>query len=389
MSCLRIMPLIDGESMVEEENTINSGERPSTQREGSVIGKITIRKRSRKKTDGEKEEKRIQRWNNNADAWREIINNEKLVLAAKTREKLKKAKKIGIQKPVKYNESFGDIMIQSKTWPETNKKGTIRIYGQNVNGVSSYEDYSEWQLILETLHKQQVDIACLTEVNLDVTKPEVRYNLTEKAKRLDRSSNLIMAGSNTTTHDCVAKRGGLLTWTRGNWSGRIIKKGKDSIGRWTYITMAGKNNRKITIYTIYRVCEQKHSSGDCTIYMQQQNDLKIAQRKICDPREALLLDLTVQIQKNQNLGHDIIVIGDVNEDIESGKRINKFVLKNNMNNAIERLHDGKQPAIYDRGTKCLDLVAVSNSISPDSIIRCGYLPFYEGFFPTIEEFILM
>ena len=152
-------------------DTIKSGERPSTQREGSDICKSTIRKRSRRKTDREKEEKRIQRWNNNADAWREIINNEKLVLAAKTREKLKRAKKIGIQKPVKYNESFGDIMIQSKTWPETNKKGTMRIYGQNVNGVSSYEDYSEWQIILETLHKQQVDIACLTEVNLDVTKP--------------------------------------------------------------------------------------------------------------------------------------------------------------------------------------------------------------------------
>ena len=100
---------------------------------------------------------------------------------------------------------------------------------------------------------------------------------------------------------------------------------------------------------------------------------------MCDPQEAILVDLTAQIQKNQNLGHNIIVIGDVNEDIENGKRINEFLLENNMYNAIEQKHDGRLPATYDRGTKCLDImVAVSNSISPDSIARCGYLPFYEG-----------
>ena len=56
---------------------------------------------------------------------------------------------------------------------------------------------------------------------------------------------------------------------------------------------------------------------------------------MCDPQQAILVDLTAQIQKNQNLGHNIIVIGDVNEDIENGKRINEFLLENNMYDAIE------------------------------------------------------
>ena len=53
--------------------------------------------------------------------------------------------------------------------------------------------------------------------------------------------------------------------------------------------------------------------------MQQENDLRAAKQKMCDPSEALLCDLTIQIQKNQKLGHDIIVIGDVNQDLEKGK----------------------------------------------------------------------
>ena len=56
--------------------------------------KTKIRKQSRRKTaDKEGIKKRIQRWNTTADAWKRIINNNKLVLAAKTRTKIKRANK--------------------------------------------------------------------------------------------------------------------------------------------------------------------------------------------------------------------------------------------------------------------------------------------------------
>ena len=80
--------------------------------------------------------------------------------------------------------------------------------------------------------------------------PEVRYTMLDKLKIMDKNANLIMAGSNTKTHGRVAKRGGVMTMTRGNWSGRIVKSGKEALGRWTYITLAGKKNRKVTIYTL-------------------------------------------------------------------------------------------------------------------------------------------
>ena len=78
-----------------------------------------------------------------------------------------------------YNEWFGDEMVTSNTWPKhTRGERIIQIFGQNVNGVSHFDKYAEWKIILETLHNQQNDVVCLTELNLDVNKPEVKYELT-------------------------------------------------------------------------------------------------------------------------------------------------------------------------------------------------------------------
>ena len=49
-------------------------------------------------------------------------------------------------------------------------------------------------------------------------------------------------------------------------------------------------------------------------------------------------------------------------------------------NVIQQLHHKEGPVTYDQGSKCIDLVAASKTIAPESIVRCGYLPFYEGIF---------
>ena len=108
----------------------------------------------------------------------------------------KKEKKKKQYKPTGHDEWFGDEMIRSKTWPKNTKKnGTIRIFGQNVNGVSYLDNYSEWKIILETLHTQQCDVTCLTEMNIDVKNPEVKYALVHQAKMLDKNSHIIMTAS--------------------------------------------------------------------------------------------------------------------------------------------------------------------------------------------------
>ena len=53
-------------------------------------------------------------------------------------------------------------MTVTNSRPGKTKDQTIRIYGHNVNGVSHFDYYSEWEIALENFHKLQVDVACLT-----------------------------------------------------------------------------------------------------------------------------------------------------------------------------------------------------------------------------------
>ena len=396
MSLHRVKPLIGGELKAEEEPNILNEEDNSNHHDGWLEEQLQLlgrekdkgklnkwiknygkRKRSRRKKDKCCEERRIARWHDNAQQWKTQLNNNKSITIIKSHQDNKRKQKLDDEK----RKWYGDQLKWSRHWPEQTENGIIRIYGQNINGISQHKEYNEWEIILEEIHNQQIDISCFTEVNLDLTKATVKYKLQEKATKLDKNCNMIMTSSKAIVTDSETKRGGILTLTRGNWSGRIIEKGHDKLGRWTHVTLQGKDSRKLTIITIYRVCNQKnHGDGGCTIYMQQEKDLLDANRELTEPREALLKDVTKYITKLRKDNHDIILLGDMNSNLDTCTRIDSFLLENEMYDAIKRKHPGVGPATYDRGSNCLDLIAISNSLDPSIIKRCGYLPFYHGIF---------
>lgn len=47
----------------------------------------------------------------------------------------------------------------------------------------------------------------------------------------------------------------------GNWVSSVVAKGEDplGLGRWSYVTLRGKGETKITVVTAYNACQ---SSGD-------------------------------------------------------------------------------------------------------------------------------
>ena len=361
--------------MEEEDDTVAM---IINHRKDNLKGKKRVR--GRRKNDLDRIKERRSKWYNSVNKWREILNNKDIIKEIRKSQKQKKIRKIQLNR-TKQNEWFGDRMKENTRWPIPDKEGNLRIYGQNVNGISKNMDYGEWEVTLESLDKKQVDIACFSEINLAVEKAEVKYTLREKAKRMDKNIHLNMTCSKTNLTDSTYKHGGVMIMTRGNWAGRIIRSGNDKLGRWCFITLVGKKNRCLTIYSIYRVCDQKNQAGECTIFMQQENDLKTEKRTCCNPREAILTDLTKSITQEREKGHDIIVLGDVNEDLDQeDNRINNFLNENGLYNIIKERNEGKGPATYDRGKKCIDLIAVSECIPAEAISAAGYLPFYDGIF---------
>ena len=49
-----------------------------------------------------------------------------------------------------------------------------------------------------------------------------------------------------------------------------------------------------------------------------------------------------------------------------------------MKNVIKPDLEGKLPATHDRGSGCIDLLAISAHCDESAVIKCGYLPFYLG-----------
>ena len=190
------------------EGSLTSSKGPKVKKniKDKMIWKQVERKymRSQRKTNKTMEKDRITRWKTNCKEWSKHQNEKNEIKQLKLIQIENKTKK---QKDnlIKHKEWFGDKMTLSRSWPEKTKENTLQIYGQNVNGVSQYNNYSEWGIILENIHNQQIYVACLTELNLDVTMAKVKYSMLKKAKKLDKNINLNMAGSKTTNHGRVAK----------------------------------------------------------------------------------------------------------------------------------------------------------------------------------------
>ncbi len=102
---------------------------------------------------------------------------------------------------------------------------------------------------------------CLAETNLNWKHPRVHNQLKESLKKTWRHSASV---TSHITEDIMGENqpGGTLTIVTNNWTSRIIERGSDpyGLGRWTYITLRGKNGLKILLVRAYRVCTQALSS---------------------------------------------------------------------------------------------------------------------------------
>ena len=293
-------------------------------------------------------------------------------------EKGKKLKKH--QKKNKPKENvWGDDLKTDKKWPGLVDGKTLRVFGHNVNGISYQHGYIDWLMTIQQMEEYQADVFCLAEVNLDMSKPEVKKDLMDRMNIYDKYTSMSMSSSLESHSESAFKPGGTLTTVRGNWSGRVIEKGKDSLGRWSYVTLEGKHEKKLMIITTYRVCRKNSENGKITIRKQQERDLYKMRKSLKDPREELLIDLEKEIKQKHIKGYEFIIFSDMNEDINNSTRINEFMESANLKNVMTTKHIGKElPCTYDRGSKCLDIMMMSKSIDDKAIRKCGILPFYHG-----------
>ena len=283
---------------------------------------------------------------------------------------------------------WGNPLRRQTNWPIINKNNTFRIASVNINGINSNNNYLELEAIVGQMMEYQIDILCLTEVNLDVHKPQVYHDIWNVMKKLDPHIDINMKTSKQKSRiaNSTFKPGGTMIITSSAWSGRRIRdynepKSQDKFGRWTTTHLRGQEGKKVSIINWYRVIDDRHNTKAInTIYLQQLNDLERAYKRVMDPRKSITKDLENYIRDLATRGHTIILTGDTNEHLQAPNNVIQKMLDDlNMDNIMIEYHPEIQlPTTYDRGENCLDIIAGTKDVTAMTQ-STGYLPFYEPF----------
>ncbi len=274
------------------------------------------------------------------------------------------------------NVPWGDTIDPEK--PE----GTFRLYGLNPNGFRLDKkggDVAEFFMMASSI---KADFVGTPEHNLDFTQFRVQDTAYQAIRNTVEHSKAIW--SNTPTEfEHMYKPGGTMSCVIGNGVARIKETGSDNLGRWTYVKLAGKDNRVITIITAYQVCKKPMTAttlDKCTAHAQQRSLLIQRNKKDPSPIKHFRKDMHAFLKGCKAQKELIILFGDFNEALGSDSNgISTFARNYSLVDVMHSKHQLPDPATYARGHDRLDYVLASPEIY-QAVTACGYEPFNERFF---------
>ena len=276
-----------------------------------------------------------------------------------------------ITENVRENQAWGHPL------QEKNPQHT-RIYCVNINGLTLDRDGGKFDEYCQILNEVQGDVGCIQEHNLDTTQHHIKSQLYATAQR--RWQWFKMAVASTPIRFASSyKPGGTMMISANSISSRMTDMSSDKWGRWTSQTFQGKQNIRVTMFSVYQVVDSRSAmQGPNTAASQQQALLlESNENGAIDPRYAFCRDLKASINQYQSQGHDILVTGDFNEvlgNIDQGG-ITQLASECQLTDVMSALHPGiAHPATYMRGHKRLDYVLASPRVLA-AARRSGYEEF--------------
>jgi hypothetical protein len=144
------------------------------------------------------------------------------------------------------NSSWGHSL------PTINPSETFRLFLQNPNGLSLHSSNYSLQYDLNLCKDYGAALLCLPEVKVNWNAPNRNALLNIFLRRTWRST-VISASKSPEEVLSDTQPGGTCTVLCNNWVSCLVDKGEDptGLGRWSYITLRGRQHTKITIVTAY------------------------------------------------------------------------------------------------------------------------------------------
>ena len=276
------------------------------------------------------------------------------------------------------------------------QRNTLRLYYNNCNGLAATKlvkakmaqgtlkkdrkflgrtvGNTKVERMLATLKKWNTDIICLSETNVAWDKPVAKqiYNL---VKAPFAKEACWVTSASTAEIPSLVKPGGTAMLVDVTYTGSIIDRGQDwtTMGRWSYITLKGRNDRVINIITGYRCNNISTPSGATTAWAQQYSIAR--QRGIQQPRPHadFLIDLEKWLSPKITNGEEVLLALDANEEWSHAAKIKTFASKLGLLNIAKTTHDDLPPS-RPQSNKTIDFILGTETIL-DSVKYLSMTPY--------------
>ncbi len=182
-----------------------------------------------------------------------------------------------------------------------------------------------------------VDLVCLAELCVAWEEYVPRRVVQQITAQYDTTGCWTVASSKPNVGS-FCKPGGTGILAQGNSNGRIIDRGADpwDMGRWSYIILMGKTNRKLLVVTGYRTGNRSGRVGHRTAWAQQQTML-LADKREEAPHTAFLKDLKEWLLDGKYPDTDILICLDANEKWTHTSAIRQWATDLDLTNLNQEL----------------------------------------------------
>ena len=274
------------------------------------------------------------------------------------------------------SKSYGDSVIQKPT-------SAIRLFFQNVKGLSTSAGKEDYRYYLDCLQMLQVDIAGLAETNTCWQHPHLRDDFQTLTRKQYRQSKVVFGSPSQSVDEIPSSEsfqaGGNVTLLNGGLVSRV--SGQDildpsGLGRWNGVTLEGKSGQKLSILTAYRVCKGSLKSASLgSAFAREHQYFATPSQSTVNPRRFFIQDIQSAIQTLQDQGHSVILMLDANSTLESDNQFQEFISACDLYD----LHstDPAMSTFIGSADRRIDFIFGSRMVI-QHLLRSGTLSYHEG-----------
>jgi hypothetical protein len=242
------------------------------------------------------------------------------------------------------------------------QKSTVRIGFNNINGFKAEINNSNNRDLHSFISHYGFDVFGMSEINLHWKN--CQHHVSECTKGWFRRLNYTNAYYKTYPSQSTFQVGGVMQFIIGDTSTRVFAKGGDDIGRWTWQSLRGKNNKVVRFISAYRPVKNEGNAG--STWNQQQYYADIKNSKL-NPHEQWIFDLRILIEQWLMEGDSIVLMVDLNDDVRTSQVATSMV-RMGLKEIVTSKHQA--PNTHQRGSRPIDGIFVSEEICP---MACGYV----------------